>query len=150
MELDSKIDELCKELKLSTLIDNYHSLSTTTAKENWKYSQFLHEALKLEVDNRINRSKSTMLKFAGFPAIKTLEEFDYNFTVGVNRKQIEELETLSFIKKNENIILLGQSGVGKTHLAIALAYKAVQSRFKVKFTSKMLIELKEIRSMMLF
>lgn len=135
MELDTKIDELCKELKLSTLIDNYHKLSTTAAKENWKYIQFLHEALKLEVDNRINRLKSTMLKFAGFPAIKTLEEFDYNFTVGVNRKQIEELATLSFIKKNENIILLGQSGVGKTHLAIALAYKAVQSRFKVKFTS---------------
>ena len=46
--------------------------------------------------------------------IKTLEEFDYNFSVGVNRKQIEELSTLGFIKRKENIILLGQSGVGKT------------------------------------
>lgn len=135
MELNAKIDELCKELKLSTLIKEHNKLSTTAAKESWKYSQFLHEILKIEVQSRLSRSKTTMLKFAGFPAVKTLEQFDYNFTVGVNRKQIEELATLSFIKQHENIVLLGQSGVGKTHLAIALAYKAVQNRYKVKFTS---------------
>lgn len=135
MELNSKIEELCKELKLSTLIKNYHQLSAMAAKENWQYSQFLHEALNLEVQSRLDRSKSTLTKFASFPAIKTLEQFDYSFTVGVNRKQVEELSNLSFIKKHENIILLGQSGVGKTHLAIALSYKAVQNRYKVKFTS---------------
>lgn len=135
MELNLKIDALCKELNLSTLMSNHHELSTLAAKENWQYSQFLHEVLNTEVEARLNRSKSTLTKFAGFPTIKTLEQFDYNFTVGVNRKQIEELSTLSFIKKCENIILLGQSGVGKTHLAIALSYKAVQNRYKVKFTS---------------
>lgn len=67
--------------------------------------------------------------------IKTLEQFDYNFTVGINRRQIEELANLGFIKRHENIILLGQSGVGKTHLAIALAYQAVQHRYKVRFTT---------------
>ncbi len=70
---------------------------------------------------------------AGFPTIKTLEQFDFDFTVGVNRRQIEELSTLEFIKRKENIILLGQSGVGKTHLAIALAYQAVQKRIKARF-----------------
>ncbi len=70
---------------------------------------------------------------AGFPTIKTLEQFDFDFTVGVNRRQIEELSTLEFIKRKENIILLGQSGVGKTHLAIALAYQAVQKRMKARF-----------------
>lgn len=135
MELNESITTLCKELKLSTIAQAYHTVATTAAKENWQYVQFLHELLKQESDNRMDRSKSVLTKFAGFPAIKTLEQFDYSFSVGVNRKQIEELSTLAFIKKHENIILLGQCGVGKTHLAIALAYQAVQHRYKAKFTT---------------
>lgn len=135
MELNNEIIELCRELKLSTIENEYHTVATTAAKENWQYTQFLHEMLKIEVENRMNRSKNILTKLAGFPAIKTLEQFDYSFSVGVNRKQIEELATLTFIKKNENIILLGQCGVGKTHLAIALAFKAVQHRYKARFTT---------------
>jgi len=135
MELNENISNICKELKLSTIPKKYHAIGTTAAKESWTYAQFLNEMLQLEISARLSRSKNILTKFAGFPAIKTLEEFDYDFTVGVNSKQINELASLGFIKRNENIILLGQSGVGKTHLAIALAYKAVQNRFKVKFTS---------------
>ncbi len=135
MELNDNIIQLCKELKLSTVPEQYHTLGTTAAKENWTYAQFLNEVLQLEVTARLGRSKKMLTKFAGFPTIKTLEEFDYNFTVGVNSKQINELASLEFVRKKENIILLGQSGVGKTHLAIALAYKAVLNRFKVKFTT---------------
>lgn len=135
MELNDNIVKLCSELNLPKTIEEYHTVATTAAKESWTYIQFLNELLQLETTAKLDRSKITLTKFAGFPAIKTLEEFDYNFTVGVNSKQINELASLEFIKKNENIILLGQSGVGKTHLAIALAYKAVQNRFKVKFTS---------------
>ena len=135
MDINENIIELCKELKLSTISEQYHDISTTAAKENWQYVQFLHELLKSEVASRMDRSKKVLTKFAGFPSIKTLEQFDYSFSVGVNRKQIEELASLAFIKKHENIILLGQCGVGKTHLAIALAYKAVQNRYKAKFTT---------------
>ena len=135
MALDTEILSLCKSLKLSTIAEEFHTIATIAAKEEWQYIQFLHELLQQEYNNRMYRSKSTLTKLAGFPAIKTLEGFDYTFSVGVNRKQIEELSTLSFIKRNENIILLGQCGVGKTHLAIALAYKAVQHRYKAKFTT---------------
>ncbi|BFU78771.1 IS21-like element ISGsu6 family helper ATPase IstB [Arcobacter sp. 15-2] len=135
MKLDENIKILCTELKLSTVPEQYHTLSSTASKEEWTYAQFLNEVLQIEVNNRLVNSKKTLTKFAGFPSIKTLDEFDYNFTVGVNSKQINELASLQFIKRNENIILLGQSGVGKTHLAIALAYKAVQNRYKVKFTT---------------
>ena len=135
MELNETIVKLCSELKLSTIAEQYHTIATTAAKESWTYTQFLKELLQFEIDEKMKRSKKMLTKFAGFPSIKTLEEFDYNFTVGVNSKQVNELASLEFIRKNENIILLGQSGVGKTHLAIALAYKAVQNRFKVKFTS---------------
>ena len=125
MALDTEILSLCKSLKLSTISEEFHTIATIAAKEEWLYTQFLQELLQQEHNNRMDRSKSTLTKLAGFPAIKTLKGFDYTFSVGVNRKQIEELSTLSFIKRNENIILLGQCGVGKTHLAIALAYRAV-------------------------
>ena len=135
MQIEQKINSLCKLLKLSTISKEFHTIANIAAKENWQYIQFLHELLELEYNSRMDRSTKTLTKFASFPAIKTLDEFDYNFSVGVNRKQIEELSNLGFIKRHENIIFLGQCGVGKTHLAIALAYKAVQHRYKVKFTT---------------
>lgn len=135
MELNENIKKLCEELKLPTVVEEYHTIGSKASQENWTFTQFLNELLQKEVTNRLENSKKTLTKFASFPAIKTLDEFDYKFTVGVNSKQINELASLQFIKRNENIILLGQSGVGKTHLAIALAYKAVQNRYKVKFTT---------------
>ena len=56
--------------------------------------------------------------------LKTLEQYDFNFIVGVNRKQIEELSTLEFVRRKENIILLSQSGVGKTYLTIITQFLA--------------------------
>jgi len=133
MELNEHIENICKELQLPMFTEHHHELSNRAAKERWKYSEYLLEILKLEANNRAVRSRATLTKMAGFPTIKTLEQFDFDFTVGVNRRQIEELSTLEFIKRKENIILLGQSGVGKTHLAIALAYAAVQHRMKARF-----------------
>ena len=133
MALNTNIENLCKELQLTTVNDVHHELANRAAKEGWKYGEYLYEILKLEADNRALRSRTTLTKMAGFPTIKTLEQFDFNFTIGVNRRQIEELSNLEFVKRNENIILLGQSGVGKTHLAIALAYACVQKRLKARF-----------------
>ena len=120
MELNTNIELLCEELKLSSVQNKYNELSLLAAKENWNYSQYLHELLEIEVKNKINRSKNTLTKLAGFPAIKTIEQFDYSFTIGVNSKQIEELASLNFVKKHENIIFLGQPGVGKTQVMLML------------------------------
>lgn len=135
MALNAQIEQLCRELNLNTLLKRHHDLSSRAAKENWQYGEFLCEALKSEAEGKAERSRNVLTKMAAFPTIKTLEQFDFDFTVGVNRRQIEELSHLGFVKRNENIILLGQSGVGKTHLAIALAHKAVQHRYKVRFTT---------------
>lgn len=72
---------------------------------------------------------------AGFPAVKTFEEYDFTFATGAPQKQLQSLRSLSFIERNENIVLLGPSGVGKTHLAIAIGYEAVRAGIKVRFTT---------------
>ena len=74
-------------------------------------------------------------RVAGFPAIKTLESYDFAFATGAPRKQLLELASLAFIERAENVVLLGPSGVGKTHLAIALGHLATQRAMKVRFTT---------------
>nr|WP_240354408.1 IS21-like element helper ATPase IstB [Pectobacterium brasiliense] len=74
-------------------------------------------------------------RMAAFPAVKTFEEYDFTFATGAPQKQIQSLRSLSFIERNENIVLLGPSGVGKTHLAIAMGYEAVRAGIKVRFTT---------------
>ncbi len=70
------------------------------------------------------RAKEMAARVAGFPAIKMLEGYDWGFASGAPRKQILELASLAFVERAENVVLLGPSGVGKTHLAIALGYLA--------------------------
>ena len=72
---------------------------------------------------------------AGFPVIKQLDEYDFKFAVGAPKKQIESLVSLSFIQRKENIVLLGPSGVGKTHIAIAIGYLATLAGMKARFIS---------------
>lgn len=80
---------------------------------------------------RTVRKQTMMTRLAGFPAIKTREQF--NFAKGVKRSQIEELAGLGFIECNENVVLVRPSGMGKTHLAMALGYKATQAGIKTRF-----------------
>jgi chromosomal replication initiation ATPase DnaA len=72
---------------------------------------------------------------AGFPAIKTLDQYNFGFATGAQRKQIMELASLAFVERAENVVFLGPSGVGKTHLAIALGYLATQKGYKTRFFS---------------
>lgn len=129
----SMIETYCKELKMPTLLQHYHEITNRAAKENWKPSELLEEALKIEIIGKAERSRGVLQKMASFPALKRMEDYDFDHPIGINKRQIEELSTLNFVQKKENILLLGPSGVGKTHLAIALGMAAVQKRIKTKF-----------------
>lgn len=123
----------CQFLGLEAILEAYPKLALQAVKESLSYAEFLEMLLKEETDFRQAKTRRTITKLAGFPAIKTLEEFDFKFASTAPKKQIHELTSLAFIERKENVILLGPSGVGKTHLAIALGYKASQSGIKTRF-----------------
>ena len=130
-----RISELASKLKLNSIDDNAVELTQLAAKEEWDYLLFLEKVMSCEVKSREIRKQNMYTRMAGFPKIKTLDEFDYSFASGVPKKLINQLATLTFVERAENIIMLGPSGVGKTHLAIALGYKCVQAGMKVRFIS---------------
>jgi DNA replication protein DnaC len=83
---------------------------------------FLEEALRAERDSPRAGSREMLTRTAGFLAIKTVEAYDFGFATGAPRAHLLELTSLSFVERTENVMLLGPSGTGKTHLAIALGY----------------------------
>lgn len=130
-----RIGGLCGELKLSAVPDVYGSIAQKAAAKDLSYADFLEETLRAERESRKARAREMFARVAGFPAVKTLDGFDFGFATGAPRQQIQELATLAFIERAENVVFLGASGVGKTHLAIALGYLATQQGMKVRFTT---------------
>lgn len=130
-----RIQTLCQALNLPAVADQYHALAQQAVATEQSYSTFLEHLLQTELDWRQTRTVQTLTRLAGFPALKTLADYDFRFATGAPRKQIEQLASLAFVERCENLILLGPSGVGKTHLAVAIAYLAVQQRMKVRFTT---------------
>ena len=111
------------------------------------YLGFLHKLLIAENDARQREELKERLEQSKLPSRKTLDEFDFDFQPSIDRKQIEELATLAFLEKSENVLFLGPPGVGKTHLAIALGYRTIESGKTVFFTNlgKMAADLKKVR-----
>src|SRR3954449_5030954 len=130
-----RIVELCQELRLSAMPNLYSGIAQSAAVKEASFTDFLEEALRAERETRRARAREMFARVAGFPAIKTLDGFDFGFATGVPRPLIHELAGLSFIERAENVVFLGPSGVGKTHLAIALGYLATQHGHKVRFTT---------------
>ena len=100
--------------------------------EEFGFSLRLCRPYRAKTKGKVERFNG-YLKLATLPTIKTLEQFDFTFATGAPRAQIQELAALSFIGRAENIVLLGPSGVGKSHVAIALAYRAVMAGIKTRF-----------------
>lgn len=130
-----RLISLCQQLNLMALPDTYPVQAQQAATEKLSYTDFLERILQSEVNHKITRSRSLLARTAGFPAIKTLEDFDFRCATGVPEAKLNELATLAFVERQENVVLIGPSGIGKTHLAIALGYLATQANMKARFIS---------------
>jgi DNA replication protein DnaC len=97
--------------------------------------QVLDELLEEEVACKEHRRLETTWKISGLPFVKTLEEFDFPFQPQLDRQQVLGLFDLTFLTRHENVFFLGPPGVGKTHLAVALAVKACQAGQSIAFTT---------------
>jgi hypothetical protein len=117
------------------LLSEWSALAQCTADAQGSFADFPVDVLESANAARKVRTRQALLKIATLPAIKSLEAYDFNFATGAPKAQIQELASLSFIERAENIILLGPSGVGKSHLALALAYRAVMAGIKTLITA---------------
>ena len=99
------------------------------------YTEFLHDMLHHEVTALAERRLAGRLRFAKLPARKTLEQFDYSAQPSLDRRLIDDLATLRFIEEKANVLLIGPPGVGKTMIATALGYKAVEAGYRVYYTT---------------
>lgn len=130
---DERIQSACDALTLTAIAQQYPELAQTAVDTDASYTDFLEQCLKAEQAERRSRSQAMLTKFAGFPAIKLIDDYDFKFAAGAPKKTVQTLQSMAFVERKENIIFLGPSGVGKTHLAIALGYLATQSGIKVRF-----------------
>ncbi len=124
-----------EELELSTALGQLDTACQRAAAEGWSYSHFLGYLLDGELSERHRRRVEFNLKFAKFPLVKRLEEFDFAAQPGLDRRLVEELGTGRFLAEGRNVVLLGPPGVGKTHLSIGLGVRTCEAGHRAYFTT---------------
>jgi len=133
--LVERLREHLMRLRLTRMCESLPELLKTAEVEAWSYVQLLDALCEEEVAAREQTRIEHALKGAGLPYLKTLDEFDFTFQPGLPRQQLLGLFELTFLARKENLLLLGPPGVGKTHLAVALAVKAAQAGHTIHFTT---------------
>lgn len=129
------LDEQLKYLKLPFVGQNYNDVAGTAAKEQWSHTKYLAMLIAGEAEFRRDRATERRIRQARFPVIKTLDGFQWNWPKKINRLQVQNLFKMDFVPKKANVIFLGTVGLGKTHLATALAYTACLKGVPVLFTT---------------
>src|SRR5499433_1834658 len=114
-------------LNLTAIDARLETLLETASKKEPAYADFLLETIGTEADARRQRYLKTRLQLAHLPYVKTFDQFDFAFQPSIDERQVRELRTLRFIHEASNVIFLGPPGVGKTHLAVALAETAIRA-----------------------
>ena len=133
--------------KYIKLLDNFDQLSLSTFRLN--FDQFieevnkdkstivegLYELTRKEMDFRQERVNKSMIKTSHFPYLKTFDDYDFKFQPKINKDEILDFKNLRFIENNENIVFMGSSGVGKTHLAVSIGIECAMNRYQTYFIS---------------
>jgi DNA replication protein DnaC len=133
--IHARVVEQLTRLRLRYVAERLDAVLADAARAEPSYLDFLDGVLRQEVDAK-QRTRVTMgLKIAHFPAVKTLEEFEFKFQPSVDQRLVRELVTGRFLAAADNVLIFGAPGVGKTHLAIAIGRAIVEAGYTVLFTS---------------
>jgi DNA replication protein DnaC len=130
-ELRRRLDEL----KLAYMRDHVEDLVRQAAAAQWSHTQFLARLLEGEAALRHDHARARRIKDAGFPVLKTLEQFDFTWPTKINRQAVQDLFRLRFVHDKACAVLVGGVGLGKSHLAVALGHAACEAGFRVRFTT---------------
>ena len=143
MELTAQLTPMLRTLRLSGILETLEVRNRQAVEARTSFVEFLTLLLQDEVERRAQQALRLRLRRAAFAFDKTLESFDFSFNPTLNKAQIFDLATCQFVERHENVLLYGPTGVGKSHLAQALAHEACRRGFEVLFvsTAKMLTHL---------
>ena len=134
--MNSVYSQLIKNLeylKLSQMITHLNEVIDFITTNNLSFVEGLTKLTTYEIDFKEANMIRSMVKVGAFPHHKELKDFDFSFQPTINQQQILDFETLRFLDNQENIVFLGSSGVGKTHLALAIGIAAAKKRFSTYF-----------------
>lgn len=124
-----------KELRLSGMLSGLEARIEQASGEQWGYEEFLTRLLQEEVERRHQKQLELALRRGNVTSTKTLETFDFGFNPSINRRQILDLAAGAYLRQHRNVLICGQTGVGKSHLAHALAHEAARQGASVLCTS---------------
>ena len=144
-----------KQLRLPTFLREYDKVARQSAVEQATYAAYLLRMAELELLERERRAIERRIRQARFPVVKTMDSFDFLAIPSLNKTMVLELARCEFLTRRENVLLLGNSGTGKTHIALALGLAACQRGHRVRFTTAAalvseLIEARDERKLLRF
>lgn len=131
--VDVRLQGLLKQLRLPTVAKNYETLARQAAESGQPYPEYLMALLERELSQRDVNRRRRLLRQARFPITYTLDTYDFTLMPSLSKPKVLELARGDFINKAQNVVLLGQIGTGKTHIATALGYAACELGYKVCF-----------------
>ena len=124
-----------KALRLPTFLREYDNVARHCAHEGLDCPRYLFRLCELELLDREQRATERRIKAAKLPVVKSLETFEFRAIPSVNKRLVLELTRSEYLDRRENVLALGNSGTGKTHLALALGLAACQKGYRVRFTT---------------
>jgi DNA replication protein DnaC len=124
-----------KTLKLPTFLRDYDKVARQCAAEGFDHVRFLLRLVELELIDRERRMVERRIKTANFPTVKSLDSFDFKLIPSLNKRLVLDLARCQYIERHENVIAVGNSGTGKTHIAVGLGLAACQKGLSVGFTT---------------
>ena len=129
------LTENLKSLRLSSMMKNLENELRQAKENSIPYEEFLLNLSETEVRHRTENGRKRRIKEAGYPIFKPLETFDFEAVPELDRRLIRELATGEYLKEKRNIIFMGKSGAGKTHLATALGIEACTAGYRTRFVT---------------